>query len=111
MALVRQGIAQTTGIDKEFVGTISFRNEKLTLPDGSKVAIGIDSDVWVIVYQQAPKSPFIVYEFNATKGTVVVDKKPGKAEDMTNVRRIVNYFFDHTEVDDLVTLIPEAALA
>jgi hypothetical protein len=111
MTIIRQGIAQTAAIDREFVGTISFRNEKLTLPDGSKVAIGIDSDTWVIVYQQAPKCPFIVYEFNATKGTVVVDKKAGKPADIEKVRGIVNYFFEHAEVDDLVTLIPDGVTA
>jgi hypothetical protein len=104
MPTIRQGIAQTSQLNKEFVGTVAFRNEKLTLPDGSKVAIGIDGDRWVIVFQEVPKTPFIVYEYNATKNTLMVDKKPGQAHELEKVMMIVNYFFEHADCDDVVTI-------
>lgn len=108
MPSVLQSLSNVPAIDMRFVGTVAFRNEKLTLPDGSKVAIGIDGDIWVIVYQHAPKAPFAVYEYNASKGTVIVDKKPGRAEDMKMVKTIVDYFFENAQIDDLVTIEPEA---
>jgi len=93
-------------MNKEFTGTVAFRNEKLTLPDGSKVAIGIDGERWVIVYQAAPKMPFIVYEVNASRHTVIVDKKAGGVRDYEKVREIINYFFKNAQVDDVVTIEP-----
>lgn len=108
MPSVSQSLSNIPATDKHFVGTVAFRNEKLTLPDGSKVAIGIDGDLWVIVYQHAPKTSFVVYEYNASKGTVIVDKRPGHAEDKERVKTIVDYFFENAQVDDLVTIEPEA---
>ncbi len=111
MPSIHQGLSQVPNIDKEFVGTVALRNEKITLPDGSKVAIGIDGDHWVIVYQSAPHQPFAMYEFNASKKTVLVDKIPGSAPDIEKVRQIVNYFFANTDVDDVVTINPEEVSA
>jgi hypothetical protein len=104
---IKQNLSLVTNVDKEFVGTIAFKNEKLSLPDDSKVAIGMDGERWVIVYQEAPHLPFIVCEYNAEKQTVVVDKKPGGPEDIDKVKKIVNYFFEHAEIDDLVTIESE----
>lgn len=106
MPTIKQGIGHVTNIEEEFMGTIAFRNEKITLPDGSKVAIGIDGERWVIVYQTGPKMPFVVYEFNAKKQTVIVDKKLGSPEEIEKVREIVKYFFENAQVDDVVTIEP-----
>ncbi len=105
MPTISQNLSNVSLVDREFSGTVAFRNEKLTLPDGSKVAIGIDDDLWVIVYQRSANTPFMVYEFNAKKKTVVVDKRPGEAADIQAVRKIINYFFEHADVDDLVTIV------
>jgi len=110
MPTVSQTLSCVNVIDREFSGTIAFRNEKLTLPDGSKVAIGMDDGLWVIVYQKDANSPFNVYEFNAKKKTVIVDKKPGTPADIANVKKIVNYFFERADVDDLVTIIADGGL-
>ena len=107
MPSVNQSLSNISAIDKRFVGTVAFRNEKITLPDGSKVAIGIDGEIWVIVYQHAPKTPFIVYEYNAAKGTIIVDKVPGRHEDMAKMKVIIDYFFGNAQVDDLVTIEPK----
>jgi len=101
---IKQSLSHITNIDNEFIGTIAFRNEKLCLPDGSKVAIGIDGERWVIVYQEAPHTPFVVCEYNAEKRTALIDKKPVEADTMDRIKKIVAYFFEHAEVDDLVTI-------
>jgi hypothetical protein len=101
---IKQSLSHITNIDKEFIGTIAFRNEKLCLPDGSKVAIGIDGERWVIVYQEAPHTPFMVCEYSAEKQTALIDKKPAEAETLDRIKKIVAYFFEHAEVDDLVTI-------
>jgi hypothetical protein len=101
---IKQTLSQVANIDKGFAGTVAFKNEKLSLPDGSKVAIGMDGERWVIVYQEAPQTPFVVYEYNAAKSSVVVDKKLGGADAMEKVKKMVNYFFEHADVDDLVTI-------
>lgn len=104
MPTIKQSLSQVTNIDKEFAGTIAFRNEKLSLPDGSKVAVGIDGEIWVIVYQEAPHTPFIVCEYNAETQVLIVDNKKGLEEDLEKVKKIVNYFLEHAEVDDVVTI-------
>ncbi len=109
MPTIKQSLSQVASVDKEFAGTIAFKNEKLSLPDGSKVAIGMDGERWVIVYQEAPQTPFIVYEYNAQKRSVVVDKKLGGPDELDKVKKMVNYFFEHADVDDLVTIESEEA--
>ena len=104
MPTIKQSLSHITNIDKEFIGTIAFRNEKLCLPDGSKVAIGIDGERWVIVYQEAPHTPFVVCEYNAEKQTALIDKKHVEADTMDRIKNMVAYFFEHAEVDDLVTI-------
>jgi hypothetical protein len=101
---IRNDLSLTTNIDKEFVGTVAFKNEKLSLPDGSKVAIGMDGEYWVIVYQESASTPFIICEYNADKDSLIVDKKVGSSRDKVKVKKIVDYFFEHAEVDDLVTI-------
>jgi len=106
MPTIKQNLAFVSRTDREFVGTVAFKNEKLCLPNGSKLALGIDGSRWVIVFQQAPNEPFIVYEYSADKQTVLVDKNVGGPEDIKRVRQLVAYFFDHAQIDDVVTIVP-----
>lgn len=104
MPTIKQNLSHITNVDREFAGTVAFKNEKLSLPDGSKVAIGMDGGFWVIVYQEAPHLPFVVCEYDAEKQTVIIDKKAGGSSDLAKARKIVNYFFEHAQLDDLVTI-------
>lgn len=92
--------------DKKFVGTIAFRNEELTLPDGNKAALGIDDGHWVLVYQEKPGNTFQVFEFDQPKKMIFVDKKPGGEKEIKLFMRLLEYFFSHVRTDDLVTLLP-----
>lgn len=104
MPTIRNNLSLTSNIDKEFVGTIAFKNEKLSLPDGSKVAIGMDGEYWVIVYQESPSAAFVICEYNSEKDSLIVDKKLGGLREKDKVKKIVDYFFEHAEIDDLVTI-------
>jgi hypothetical protein len=92
--------------DKNFVGTVAFRNEELTLPDGSKMALGIDGGHWVLVYQEEAGSSFQVFEYDQPGRKIVVDKKAGAAEDIKRFKQLVGYMFANADVEDLVTLLP-----
>ncbi len=99
-------LEQTDARDRNFVGTVAFRNEELTLPDGSKMALGIDDGHWVLVYQPAAGRNFRVFEFDRHSGRIVVDKKAGDRAEVGEFKKLVGYFFAHADVDDLVTLLP-----
>ena len=92
--------------DEKFIGTIAFRNEELTLPDSSKIALGIDDGHWVLVYQKAAGASFQVFEYDQRQKRVIMDKKAGGPEDINLFKRLVNYFFSHVSVEDLVTITP-----
>lgn len=92
--------------DEKFIGTIAFRNEELTLPDGSKLALGVDSGHWVLVFQEHPGASFEIIEYDQHGGKIFVDKKPGGGSDLKKFKQRLNYFFDHAQVDDLVTIVP-----
>lgn len=97
------------GVDKEdskFVGTVAFKEEEITLPNGSSFAIGIDGGVWVAVYQEAKGAPFIIYEYNSITNKLYIDKKLGSKEDFRNMKKIIEYFFSHAHSEDLVTISP-----
>lgn len=109
MTSIKQGLSQVSKIDRDFTGTVAFRNDQIALPDGSKVAVGIDGERWVIVHQKAPKAPFVIYEYNADKSTILVDKRNGGPDDIGRVREIINYFFEHAQTEDVVTIESEGA--
>jgi len=106
MTRLTKFIEQTDVLDRTFVGTIAFRSEELTLPDGSKMALGIDGGHWVLVYQPGAGSAFRVYEYDQPDKKIIVDKKAGSAEEIKTFKKLVGYMFAHAEVDDLVTLLP-----
>ncbi len=106
MTKIMNFLEKTDFRDKNFVGTVAFRNEELTLPDGSKMALGIDDGHWVLVYQAEAGKNFQVFEYDRHSGKLIVDKKPGEKEELKDFKRLVGYFFSHADVDDLVTLLP-----
>lgn len=93
-------------VDRDFIGTIAFRNEELTLPDGSKVALGLDDGHWVVVYQSGGGAPFEVLDYNVHDQKIFVDKKVGGEKELARFRKIVKYFMGHAQTTDLVTILP-----
>ena len=106
MTQLAKFIEQTDAPDRNFVGTITFRSEELTLPDGSKMALGIDGGHWVLVYQPGAGSSFQVFEYDQPNRKIIVDKKNGSVDDIKTFKKLVGYMFAHADTDDLVTLLP-----
>jgi len=92
--------------DKSFIGTIAFRSEELTLPDGSKMALGIDDGIWVLVYQKKAGAPFQVFECDWPARKILLDKKVGRAEELKLFKKLLRQFLSQAHVDDLVTILP-----
>ena len=92
--------------DKNFVGTIAFRNEELTLPDGSKMALGIDGGRWVLVFQKTAGAPFQVFECDWPERKILLDKKVGGEEEFRFFKSLLGQFFSQVRIDDLVTILP-----
>ena len=92
--------------DQKFIGTIAFRSEELTLPDGSKMALGIDGGHWVLVYQEKPGKTFHVYECDWRDRKIAVDKKSGSEPDFQHFKKLIQYLFSQAQVEDLVTILP-----
>lgn len=99
-------LEKVDSLDERFIGTIAFRSEELTLPDGSKMALGIDDGHWVLVYQEKAGAPFQVFEYDQHGQKIFLDKKPGGEQELGLFRKNLEYFFSHVEVDDLVTILP-----
>ncbi|KPJ66728.1 hypothetical protein AMJ44_07915 [candidate division WOR-1 bacterium DG_54_3] len=95
--------------DKQFVGTITLKSEEIALPDGSKMALGIDDGLWMLVYQKAPHAPFKAFKYIQPENKILVDQKPGGEGDLKDFKKLVKYFFTHAKVEDLVTLLPPAS--
>jgi len=96
-------------IDKNFIGTIAFRSEEVCLPDGSRMALGIDDGHWVLVYQKEAKSTFQLFEFDLHGKKIFVDKKSGGLEDIKYFKKLVRYFLNQALVEDLVTILSAQA--
>jgi hypothetical protein len=92
--------------DQQFIGTVAFRNEEITLPDGSKMALGIDGGHWVLIYQKEAKAHFQVFKYDQNEGKIVVDQKPGGKAEIKLFKKYLTYFFKHAQVEDLVTILP-----
>lgn len=92
--------------DQEFVGTIAFRSDEISLPDRSSMALGIDGPHWVLVYQKERGAQFMVFEYDNRTGVFRKDKRPGTHEEYQEMRRHVKYFFEHAHTEDLVTIMP-----
>ena len=92
--------------DTKFVGTIAFGNEEMTLPDGSKVALGLDDGHWVMVYQKTAGAEFKVFEFDTKNKKILVDNKSGGEGEVKLFKQLAGYFFEHANIEDLVTILP-----
>ena len=92
--------------DTKFIGTLALRSEELTLPNGSKMALGIDDGHWVLVHQKEAGAPFRHYECDLAEKKIILDNKTGGEREFAEFKQLINYFFTHAMVDDLVTLLP-----
>lgn len=92
--------------DTKFVGTLALKSEELTLPNGSKMALGIDDGHWVLVQQKEAGGPFRHFECDLAEKKIVLDNKTGGEREFAEFKQLITYFFTHAMVDDLVTLLP-----
>ena len=106
MANLSTYLEKVNGFDENFVGTIAFRSEEVSLPNGSKIALGIDGKLWVLVYQERLKSPFQVFEYDSREKKIVIDKKVGGEKEFGRFKELVRYFFLHAQTEELVTILP-----
>lgn len=86
------------------MGTITLRSEEIRLPDGSKMALGIDGGHWILVYQK--DKAFKVYKYDHDEKKLDVDQKAGREKDLLDFKSHIEYFFSHVQTQDLVTLLP-----
>jgi hypothetical protein len=108
MARLDEYLGKVDFCDDCFVGTVAFRNEEKTLPDGSKAALGIDDGHWVLVNQPVG-APIQVFEFDQKKKKIVLDKKIGGDQEVRLFKQLVGYFFANAHTEDLVTLLPPSS--
>ena len=92
--------------DHNFTGTIAFKSERITLPDGSKMALGIDDGRWVLINEEASNGKITCYEYNSHEERLLVDKQLGTKEDLVAMSRRLSYFFVNANAEDLVTIFP-----
>jgi len=91
---------------KQFIGTITFRSEEIALPDGSRMALGIDGEHWVLVYQKGSHTHFKVFNYNHHENKIFIDQKPGGEKNLKTFKEHIKYFFAHAKAAELVTLLP-----
>ena len=96
--------------NKEFVGTVAFKNEEITLPDGSTMALGIDGDHFVLVYQSKKGAPFAVYDYDSGRKIFRTDKKSGSEYDFEKMRQLMKYFFSNAREEDMITILPPGSM-
>jgi hypothetical protein len=106
MVSVKQSISDVNIEDQNFIGTIAFRSENFSLPDGSKMALGIDDGRWVLIHEKREKGAIVCYEYNSHDRRLLVDKKLGSKEDLDIMKRLISYFFESADIEDLVTILP-----
>jgi len=90
--------------DQHFVGTIALKSEDITLPDGSKMALGIDGSHWVLIYQK--EETFKLFQYFQKNNSIKVDHNDGTAKDLEQFKKLVNYFLASAHTEQLVTYIP-----
>jgi len=106
MATITGFLAGETIIDDRFVGTIAFNSENITLPDGSKMSLGIDDGHWVLVYQRHRGTAFEIFEYNMLQRKMLVDGRLGGTDEFRRFKELIRFFFANAAVDDLVTILP-----
>jgi hypothetical protein len=106
MAKLAEYLGKINFEDKNFLGTIALRSEEITLPDGSKMALGIDDGHWVLVYQEGAGKPFRVFEYDQQAHKIHLDTKPVEGEAFQQFKKLVNYFVSSARTEDLITILP-----
>ncbi|MFA4858364.1 MAG: hypothetical protein WC901_02100 [Candidatus Margulisiibacteriota bacterium] len=106
MSTIKNYIEKINYFDKQFVGTIAFRNEEITLPDNSKIAVGIDDGHWILIYQRGSGERFRVFSYDSHASKLYVDQKLGTEEEYAFFKERFNYFMAHARVDELVSILP-----
>jgi hypothetical protein len=109
MSRLAEYLEKVDSRDDRFVGTVAFRNEEIILPDGSKMALGIDDGHWVLVYQEKAGSAFQVFECDWHNRKIWLDKKAGAEKEFNFFKSRLKYFFSSSQLNDLVTLLPPSA--
>ena len=105
MAKIAEYLGKVDFRDDCFVGTVAFGSEELTLPDGSKAALGIDDGHWVLVWQK-PGTPIQLFEFDQKRKKIVVDRKIGGEPEIRQFKKLAGYFLANANTEDLVTILP-----
>jgi len=90
--------------DHHFVGTIAFKSEDITLPDGSKMALGIDGNHWVLIFQK--ENSLKVFQYSQGEKNIRVDNQDGTTADIVEFKKLINYFMANANTDQLVTYTP-----
>ena len=106
MATINKYIGKINFQDKHFIGTVAFKSEQIALPNGSKMALGIDDGIWVLIYQTAQQPHMKVYKYDNHEKRISVDQKPGNDQDIVEFKKHIEYFFSNARTEDLVTLLP-----
>ncbi|MBU0671404.1 MAG: hypothetical protein KJ732_00080 [Candidatus Margulisbacteria bacterium] len=106
MALLNKHLENIHFQDKHFIGTVTFKNEELALPDGTKMALGMDDGHWVLIYQRPAEQHMKVYKYDHHDKKIMVDQKAGQEKDLDEFMAHLSYFFENTRTEDLVTLLP-----
>ena len=106
MATINKYIAKINFQDKNFIGTIAFKSEQIALPNGTKMALGIDDGIWVLIYQSPGAAKMKVYKYDNHEKKIFVDQKTGGEKDIAEFKEHIQYFFEHARTEDLVTLLP-----
>jgi hypothetical protein len=106
MPTVKDTLSEVNIEDQNFVGTIALKSEQVALPDGSKIALGIDGGRWVLIYQKPNSREIVCYEYNSNDRKLLVDMHLGNKEDLVRMNMLISYFFENTDSDDLVTIFP-----
>ena len=106
MPTINKHLEKVSFHDKQFIGTITFRSEDVSLPDGSKIALGIDDGHWVLIYQPPAGQRISVYKYDRHENKLMIDQRSGGEKELADFLAHLKYFFDHAKTEDLVTLLP-----
>lgn len=94
-------------LDPNFVGMIVLKDPKKTLPDGSQMSLAIKKNKWFLAYQKSSYDKIKTFELNLDNKEIMVDKKTGTARDVSEMRKLIDYFFGNIDDKDLVSIVPK----
>ncbi len=106
MPILNKYLERVSFQNKEFIGTIAFKSEEITLPDGSKMALGIDDGIWLLICQKPAEPHIKVFKYDQQEQKIIVDQKASGEKDIIEFKKLLKYFFSNARVEDLVTILP-----